>query len=95
MKIIRPKKWSRKGKLKSIGENPMTNLNINIDDSTVTIVNNHSPPLPIEIPRNGRQVWTPELHTIFMKAMNDLGGPEGPDLPECLYIRLYFCGNYL
>ncbi|KAL6136669.1 hypothetical protein ACLB2K_061964 [Fragaria x ananassa] len=64
---------------KGTSTNLRPNCNINVNDcstASTPIVNNHASPLPIEISRNGRRIWTPKLHSRFMKAINDLGGAE-------------------
>nr|XP_011467866.1 PREDICTED: transcription repressor KAN1-like [Fragaria vesca subsp. vesca] len=77
--MVRPSKWSKKEEPEGTSTNLRPNFNINVNDcstASTPIVNNHVSPLPIEISRNGRRIWTPELHSRFMKAINDLGGAE-------------------
>lgn len=96
--MVRPNKCSRKGNEKvevnnTKGSNPMLKLNINADDYAVPVVNNHYPSSSQPILRNNRRIWTPELHSRFLKALNDLGGAGGPTLSE-LYLW-YFLNLFL
>lgn len=67
------------------GSNPMLKLNINADDYAVPVVNNQCPSLSQPILRNNRRIWTPELHSRFLKALNNLGGAGGPTLSDYIY----------
>ncbi|KAL6135475.1 hypothetical protein ACLB2K_067703 [Fragaria x ananassa] len=92
--MVRPSKWSKKEEPEGTSTNLRPNCNINVNDcstASTPIVNNHASPLPIEISRNGRRIWTPELHSRFMKAINDLGGAEAAT-PKLVKDRMLFDG---